>query len=173
MPKFTVFICDGAGKPMKDEVSVHFRQGMKNLPSASVSGGSVEVDLNVDTTQTLAVVASRSKYHDCGLLLNPAELGHVRFEIHHKGDHVQVVLSAERPETLDLLRRNTDQLTAEFRDAGFAGSALSFGQWGRNTDDRAPPARFAADTGDDFVPQIPPQISQSSRDPARNLNLRL
>ncbi len=74
MPKFTVFICDGAGKPMKDEVSVHFRQGMKNLPSASVSGGSVEVDLNVDTTQTLAVVASRSKYHDCGLLLNPAEL---------------------------------------------------------------------------------------------------
>lgn len=108
------------------------------------------------------------------VLLNPAELGHLRFEIHQKGENVQVVLSAERPETLELLRRNGDQLASEFRNAGFAGASLSFGQWGRSSDGQ-PPASFLANADDDFVPIVTPQTAKppTTQDNSRNLNLRL
>lgn len=108
------------------------------------------------------------------VLLNPAELGHLRFEIHQKGDQVQVLLSAERPETLELLRRNAEQLQSEFRNAGFAGASLSFGQWGRSSDGQ-PPASFLVNSEDDFGLVA---IAQSAKSPipqdnSRNLNLRL
>jgi flagellar hook-length control protein FliK len=108
------------------------------------------------------------------VLLNPAELGHLRFEIHQKGEHVQVVLTAERPETLDLLRRNGEQLATEFRNAGFSGASLSFGQWGRSSDGQ-PPASFVANADDDFAPVFVPQVAKPpmAQDNARNLNLRL
>lgn len=47
---------------------------MTNLPYVPVRGGWVEIDLKVDTTQMLTVVASRSKYHQSGRLLDPAKL---------------------------------------------------------------------------------------------------
>ncbi len=64
------------------------------------------------------------------LLLEPAELGRLRFEITQRGEGVQVIIMAERPETLDLLRRNGDQLLGDLRSMGFTGSDLSFGSWG-------------------------------------------
>ncbi len=108
------------------------------------------------------------------LVLNPSELGHLRFEIHQKGENVQVVLSAERPETLDLLRRNGEQLAIEFRNAGFSGASLSFGQWGRSSDGQ-PPASFIVQSEDDFGPIILPQTVKTplAQDNSRNLNLRL
>lgn len=110
------------------------------------------------------------------VVLNPAELGHLRFEIHQKGEHVQVVLTAERPETLDLLRRYADQLTAEFRHAGFAGASLSFSDWGHNQNGPAtaqPPNQFASQTEDDARALTQTPVQSVLRDPSRNLNLRL
>ena len=63
------------------------------------------------------------------LTLNPEELGRLRFEMTQSGDTIRVVLTVERADTLDLLRRNADQLMAEFKQAGFTGTTLSFGQW--------------------------------------------
>ena len=64
------------------------------------------------------------------LLLDPAELGRVRFEMTTTGDRLQVNLSVERAETLDLLRRNIEVLRHEFREAGFDAATLTFGGWG-------------------------------------------
>lgn len=118
--------------------------------------------------------ASAAKTGPIELVLNPAELGHLRFEIHQKGAHLEVVLLAERPETLELLRRYGDQLASEFRNAGFSGASLSFGHWDRRHDGQ-PPARFVAHSQDDLSPvalpqQAKPQLRQGD---ARNLNLRL
>lgn len=118
--------------------------------------------------------ASAAKTGPIELVLNPAELGHLRFEIHQKGAHLEVVLLAERPETLELLRRHGDQLASEFRNAGFSGASLSFGHWDRRHDGQ-PPARFVANSQDDLSPvalpqQAKPQLRQGD---ARNLNLRL
>lgn len=70
------------------------------------------------------------------LLLEPAELGRLRFELAPEGDRVMVLISVERQDTLDLLRRNAELLRAEFRDAGFGSADLSFSQWGRGSDSR-------------------------------------
>lgn len=66
--------------------------------------------------------------------LSPAELGHLRIELSQVGDGLRIVLSAERPETLDLLRRHADQLMAEVLDAGFSGAEMSFGAWSGPSD---------------------------------------
>ena len=119
------------------------------------------------------------------LVLSPAELGQLRFEIHHRGDQVQIVLSAERPETLDLLRRNSEQLLADFRNAGFAGASLAFGGWGAGQNAGANPQEFdqgSQGDGGSGVAQTPSGLpsqnaafarAQSYLDPSRSLNLRL
>ncbi len=79
------------------------------------------------------------------VILSPEELGRVQIDFRSEGGSMRVVLTAERPDTLDLLRRHGDQLVAELRNAGFDGASLSFGQWGaseRQSDDR-PQTHFA------------------------------
>ncbi len=81
------------------------------------------------TTQVAHLIVHRAEDR-AEVLLEPAELGRMRFEITHRGDGVQILLSAERPETLELLRRHADQLTGEFRAMGFGSADLGFGTWG-------------------------------------------
>lgn len=65
--------------------------------------------------------------------LNPEELGRVRFRI-VQGEHgLTVHVVADRPETLDLMRRHVDQLSRDFADAGYDDAGFTFGQ-DRGTD---------------------------------------
>jgi hypothetical protein len=72
------------------------------------------------------------------LTLTPEELGRIRFEIQQFGDLVRMVLSAERPETMEHLRRHLPEFLADLRQAGFSGSDISFGQWSRGAGDNTP-----------------------------------
>lgn len=76
--------------------------------------------------------ASRPATDPVEIVLNPQELGHLRFEIRHNGDQVTVVMTAERADTLDLMRRHSDQLLTDLRQSGFSDASLSFGQWAQN-----------------------------------------
>ena len=60
--------------------------------------------------------------------LSPDELGKLTISIKQDGSFVHVTLTAERPETLDLMRRNASDLIADLRQTGFSGASLSFGQ---------------------------------------------
>ncbi|SLN44884.1 Flagellar hook-length control protein FliK [Roseovarius litorisediminis] len=62
------------------------------------------------------------------LLLNPAELGRVKISMTTTDAGVSVTVVADRPETLDLMRRHIDVLAQEFRDIGYGSSQFSFGQ---------------------------------------------
>jgi hypothetical protein len=119
------------------------------------------------------------------ITLSPMELGQLRFEMRQTGDQVQIILSAERPETLDLLRRHSDALLQDFRAAGFAGASLSFGGWGAG---RAPPPppQFNPDGDEGARPTLGPVPSaglsmaaaqsvpwRSAQDAHSALNLRL
>lgn len=68
------------------------------------------------------------------LTLSPEELGRVTLTIASQDGTMTVMVSAERPETLDLIRRHIDLLMQEARSAGFAGLEFGFGG-----DDRFPP----------------------------------
>ena len=61
------------------------------------------------------------------LTLNPAELGRVRLSMAPGEAGLVVTIHADRPETLDLMRRHSEQLMQEFRQAGFERAELSFG----------------------------------------------
>ena len=125
---------------------------------------------------TLVQAASRADRDDrVELLLDPVELGRVRFELTSSADRVQVNVSVERPETLDLLRRNVDSLRAEFREAGFDAATLSFSQWGKGGDP-APDAPFTTPDlssdaqADDSAEPTPQPARNTSR---HGLDLRL
>ncbi len=62
--------------------------------------------------------------------LNPAELGRVRISLQTGDAGVLVSVMADRPETLDLLRRHADMLAQDFRDIGYGAAQFSFGQSG-------------------------------------------
>lgn len=106
------------------------------------------------------------------VIFAPEELGRVQLSLTPDGEVMRVHLLAERSETLDLLRRNADQLAQEFLEAGFAQSEMTFGQWGQDgpaaQDKTAPVAAPAlpAPPGDRAL-----QTAQVS--PGSGLNLRL
>ena len=125
---------------------------------------------------SLVQAASRADRDDrVELLLDPVELGRVRFELTSSADRVQVNVSVERPETLDLLRRNVDSLRAEFREAGFDAATLCFSQWGKGGDP-SPDAPFTAPDlssdvqADDSAEPTPQPARNTSR---HGLDLRL
>jgi flagellar hook-length control protein FliK len=94
----------------------------------------------------------REGHSHAELLMNPAELGRIRFDLITQGDQVQVTLSVERPETLDLLRANAEALRQEFRAAGLNTDTLNFGQWAQ----RAPPRDQAQSLMEQAASATPP-----------------
>jgi hypothetical protein len=69
------------------------------------------------------------------ITLSPEELGKVKltFQVSETGA-MNVVVAAERPETLELMRRNSDMLLQDFQDLGYENSSFEFQQDTQNSD---------------------------------------
>lgn len=91
--------------------------------------------------------------------LDPPELGHVRLTLGGLDGAVQISISADQPETLELMRRHADLLMREFRDMGFNGAAIDFGAGHRDPD---APVQTAAHDAE----APPPDAEVSSANPA-------
>lgn len=87
------------------------------------------------------------------LALSPEELGRLTISIQQDGDFVRVTMIAERPETLDLLRRHASDLVADLRQSGFSGASLSFGQGGQGQSELFTVAKIPID--ENQTPQSP------------------
>lgn len=96
------------------------------VPPASVSPPSVAV---APPVQVQIVQALSSAGPVTELRLAPEELGPVRIELRQEGDRLVMTIAAERPDTLDLLRRHAGELVAELRAAGQPEPDLGFGHW--------------------------------------------
>lgn len=110
--------------------------------------------------------------------LDPEELGRVKIALHQEGDALRVTVQAERPETLDLLRRHGDRLAQELRGAGYEGASMSFGGWsqgeGRPSPDLAGHDAILADPSTALLPAgSPPASAPLLRAAGPGLNLRL
>ncbi len=84
------------------------------------------------------------------ITLKPAELGRVQISMSTGEQGVVVHVNAERPETIDLLRRHIDQLASEFQDIGYGQSEFHFGGTGSDAyhdkaDNNAPDASRPSD----------------------------
>jgi flagellar hook-length control protein FliK len=58
--------------------------------------------------------------------LNPDELGSVRMTLSPAESGLTVHIQADRAETLDLIKRNIEQLARDLAEAGYDGAAFSF-----------------------------------------------
>ena len=76
----------------------------------------------------LAATAIQSGPGTTQIALNPEELGRVRMTLRTTEHGITVAITAERPETMDLMRRNIDLLIKEFEDLGQGSVAFSFGE---------------------------------------------
>ncbi|WP_386733392.1 flagellar hook-length control protein FliK [Lutimaribacter marinistellae] len=73
------------------------------------------------------------------IALNPEELGRVRMSIVTRDDAITLHLGAERPETLELLRRNIAELASAFREIGYGSVDFTFGERTERHQDRGKP----------------------------------
>lgn len=88
--------------------------------------------------------------------LAPEELGHVRLVFrHHDSAAPTILLQADRPETLDLMRRHVDLLAQDMRDLGYGDVTFLFQEHGQSPEYRRPATRSdPAFTPDDPSPAI-------------------
>jgi len=78
----------------------------------------------------LAEVMQRGGSRPVELHLNPVELGRVKMSVKTIEGAVIVQVVADRPETLELMRRHADLLAEDFRAIGYGKAEFSFAQHG-------------------------------------------
>jgi flagellar hook-length control protein FliK len=70
--------------------------------------------------------------------LSPEELGRVRLRLSAAEGHLIVTVSADRTETINLLRRNIETLAQDLHDSGYPDAQILFAQNGPHPEDRQP-----------------------------------
>jgi flagellar hook-length control protein FliK len=101
-----------------------------DLPSARGDALTARMDLPRHVAQQVADVARMMPDRPVELTLNPEELGRLRMTFTVDGGSMAVAVTAERPETMDLLRRHIDALAQELREIGYEDVRFDFAQGG-------------------------------------------
>ena len=115
------------------------------------------------TTQIVAAIsrASVDGQKTTEVALNPAELGRVRLHLATTDGVLIVMVSAERTETMELLRRNIETLTNDLKETGYDGAQIVFSQDGggaRDREARAPVTAPTLETPAANTPDMPPPM---------------
>ncbi|WP_081625851.1 flagellar hook-length control protein FliK [Yoonia vestfoldensis] len=101
--------------------------------TASVVGAAKTGDLHGAPTvarhvaQQIAVTVTQTAGQPTEIALNPEELGRVRMSMSTSDGTLMLHITADRPETTDLLRRHIDTLAQEFRSLGYNDITFDFG----------------------------------------------
>ncbi|WP_170971816.1 flagellar hook-length control protein FliK [Rhodobacter sp. SY28-1] len=106
-----------------------------HTPSTMHSGSNNAHALHIpQVASQLSDVLVRNSSTMTELALAPEELGHVRLRMEPDSanpDRMMIMISVERPETLDLFRRHAGELVDALRNAGYSGADIGFSQGGR------------------------------------------
>ncbi len=99
------------------------------------------VHLNPVRDQIVAAVASRPGEAKLEIRLDPPELGRVLIGFERDGaDIVRAVVTADSPDTLDLMRRNADVFQRALEQQGFSNLDLQFADRGAREDAQENPS---------------------------------
>lgn len=102
------------------------------------------------------------------IILSPEELGRVRIQLHQSESGLQVLIATERPETLDLFRKNISLLTRALSDLGHNAASFQFGERGQNKDRQNFVTGHARSTAERMVSENLTEGSVASRRPGVN-----
>lgn len=100
----------------------------RNVQNVLRAGGA-HPPLTTQISQALLRVTSTQDKTVTEVRLYPKELGGLRFQLQHNGGAVHVSLTVERPEAMDLIRRHSEMLLQDLKDAGFSDATLDFSSW--------------------------------------------
>ncbi|MFN7002133.1 MAG: flagellar hook-length control protein FliK [Roseinatronobacter sp.] len=100
--------------------------------------------LPTDIRPALIALAATPTVPSLQVSLDPVELGRVRIALHPTETGVQVQILAERPDTLDLMRRFSDDLARTLSEMGLGDVSMQFSQNGAR--DRFARARLSGGT---------------------------
>ncbi|WP_188129998.1 flagellar hook-length control protein FliK [Roseovarius litoreus] len=96
-------------------------------------------------TQLVAAIQRAPGEKNLDLTLNPVELGRVRISLAPGDAGIIVTIIAERPETLDLMRRHADTLAQDFLGMGYGRAEFNFGQTPQRSGQRGDPGTDTVD----------------------------
>ncbi|WP_170398153.1 flagellar hook-length control protein FliK [Ruegeria arenilitoris] len=116
--------------------------------------------------QMATVVSTRGQQGTIEVALNPEELGRVSIILNGRDDGLHIIISAERPETLDMMRRHISVLEAEFQNFGLGDLSFDLGTSADAQQDRSDSGdgtRFA-ETQDEPVTEAGPTIQKLGPD---------
>lgn len=113
------------------------------------------VDFTRHIIRSIAEAATGLQDRPIELTLSPEELGRVRMTLHNNDGNMSVTVSVERPETLELLRRNIEMLASQLREIGYKDISFEFTSQGNNFT-----GNDAAHPGDTPDSDPPPETDQ-------------
>lgn len=110
---------------------------MEQVSAQTIQPNTVHrADLPPQTLRQIADILTQMPARPVEIALSPEELGRLRMTVRVSEGSIIVNMLAERPETLDLLRRHIDHLSEDFQSMGFENIAFSFaGEGGSAADD--------------------------------------
>lgn len=132
---------DLATGDLESEAQIVFetRTGSGQVQPPHASHTALRADLPQQIAMQIAAAAGRAAPGADRLIdltLSPEELGSVRLSLRQTDDGLSVAIFAERPETLDLLRRNIDLLARDFLDIGYQSANFTFDRENPGTGER-------------------------------------
>jgi len=99
-----------------------------HLASTQATASPARLELPTHVAHTVVDTFRNTSDRPIEIAMNPVELGRVRMLMATNEGGITLTITADRPETLDLMRRNIDDLAKSFSDLGYDDIAFAFGQ---------------------------------------------
>ncbi|MDF1728843.1 MAG: flagellar hook-length control protein FliK [Sulfitobacter sp.] len=142
-------------------------------PAPPPQSAPTRMDLPTHVARQIVEVAQHLPGRPVEISLSPEELGRVRLSVSPTEAGLTVHVAADRPETLDLMRRHIQTLAQEFGAIGYGDVAFSFSSGSNPTSSTA-----AQDDPEQAITDLPPDLPTikkptTQRTSAEGLDLRL
>ncbi|WP_170427540.1 flagellar hook-length control protein FliK [Ruegeria arenilitoris] len=122
--------------PLRTETPISTGREISTAMHTMVPAARAEVARAV-AGQMAAVITAQPNSGAVEIALNPEELGRVSIVLNGRDDGVHLTISAERPETLDMMRRHLSVLEEELRNFGLGDLSFDLGTSSDKSHERA------------------------------------
>lgn len=157
---------------VREDTSPQPRQETGSAVMTSPSAARAEVTRAI-AGQMAAAIHSRPGASAFEVTLSPEELGRVSIALNGRDDGFHVTISAERPETLDLMRRHISVLASEFQKLGLGDLSIDLGTSAGSQQDTAPKPDFESFDAPGAVDDTPKPVAEARMALGKRIDIRL